>query len=84
MVLTVDAKGGIYINDTWARMDSFEEALQAEMAEKHTSSVYLRGDSAAAYGVAISVIGRLKAMGIESIGLVTASENKKKDNGSQR
>ena len=71
VVVTIDAKGGIYINDVWARRDGFEEALQREMRSKNTSSVYLRGDSAVVYGVAIDVIGRLKEMGIESIGLVT-------------
>ena len=72
VVVTIDNKGGIYINDVWSRLDNFEENLQEEMAAKGTSSVYLRGDSTVAYGVAISVIGRMKDMGIEAIGLVTA------------
>ena len=42
------------------------------MSIKGTSSVYLRGDSAVSYGTAIGVISRLKEMGIEEIGLVTA------------
>lgn len=78
VVVTIDAKGGIYINDVWARLDSFEEALDREMRAKGTSSVFLRGDSAVMYGTAIQVIGRLKEMGIESIGLVT-SEPEKED-----
>ena len=72
IVLTIDKKGGIYINDVWSRLDNFEKNLQDEMAAKGTRSVYLRGDSVVAYGTAIGVIGRLKEMGIESIGLVTA------------
>ncbi len=72
VVVTIDAKGGIYINDVWARLDNFEEALKSAMITKNTSSVYLRGDSAVVYGVAIDVIGRMKAMGIENIGLVTS------------
>lgn len=80
VVVTIDAKGGIYINDVWARLDEFEEKLEKEMRNKNTSSVYLRGDSAVMYGLAIGVIGRMKEMGIESIGLVTAKieENQKK------
>jgi len=77
VVVTIDAKGGIYINDVWSRLDNFEDALKKEMRAKNTSSVYVRGDSAVAYGTAIEVIGRLKEMGIESIGLVTGHEEEK-------
>lgn len=75
VVITIDAKGGVYINDKWARADQFEALLKEELAAKNSSSVYLRGDSMAMYGVAISVIGKVKEMGIETIGLVTATEN---------
>jgi len=76
VVVTIDAKGGIYIDDVWARLDNFESALDREMRAKNTSSVYLRGDSTIAYGTAIQVIARMKEMGIEAIGLVTAMEQK--------
>jgi len=74
VVVTIDAKGGIYINDVWARLQNFETALEKEMSAKGTSSVYLRGDSAVVYGTAIAVLGRLKVMGIENIGLITSHE----------
>lgn len=77
IVVTIDKKGGIYINDVWSRLDNFEKNLEEEMAVKNTRSVYLRGDSIVAYGTAIDVISRLKEMGIESIGLVTAPPDKK-------
>lgn len=72
IVVSIDQKGGIYINDVWSRLENFESNLHDEMQAKGTSSVYLRGDSTIAYGLAIEIIGRLKEMGIESIGLVTA------------
>ena len=72
IVITIDAKGGIYINDVWSRLENFEADLEEAMSIKGTSTVYLRGDSAVSYGTAIGVIGRLKEMGIEGIGLVTA------------
>ena len=82
IVITIDAKGGIYINDVWSRLANFEADLEEAMSIKGTSTVYLRGDSAVSYGTAIGVISRLKEMGIEEIGLVTAkieesSKNKK-------
>ncbi|MFQ6007689.1 MAG: ExbD/TolR family protein [Candidatus Zixiibacteriota bacterium] len=76
VVVTIDAKGGIYVNDIWTRLENFEEALRKEMRAKNTSTVYLRGDSAVVYGTAINVIGRMKEMGIESIGLVTGQHEK--------
>ena len=77
VVVTIDAKGGIYINDVWSRMDNFGKNLKKEMAAKNTKSVYLRGDSTVFYGTAIGVIGKMKEIGIEQIGLVTAKVDDK-------
>jgi len=74
VVVTIDDKGGLYINDVWANPAEFEEKLKREMETKGTAAVYLRGDSTVAYGRAIDVIGRIKEAGIENIGLVTAYE----------
>ncbi len=76
VIVTIDDKGGIYINDVWANPEDFVERLREEMQIENTASVYLRGDSAVAYGNAISVIGQIKEAGIENIGLVTAYEEK--------
>jgi biopolymer transport protein TolR len=77
VVVTVDSKGGIYIDDVWARLDNFEKSLTDEMRSKGTGQVFLRGDSTVSYGTIIQVIGRMKEMGIEGIGLVTASTESK-------
>ncbi|MFQ5499658.1 MAG: ExbD/TolR family protein [Candidatus Zixiibacteriota bacterium] len=84
VVVTIDNKGGIYINDVWARLDDFEKRLEDEIQQKGTSSVYLRGDSAVSYGTAIMVVARMKEMGIETIGLVTAPIEQKRKAGSGR
>jgi len=76
VVVTIDNKGGLYINDVWTRMENLEERLKDEMAAKNTASVYLRADSLVMYATAIKVISRLKEAGIEEIGLVTAHEEK--------
>ena len=77
VVVTIDKKGGIFVNDVFTRLENFNRALDAEMKSKGTTSVYLRGDSTVAYGTAIDVIGRMKEMGIESIGLVTGHDDRK-------
>ena len=76
-MITVDDKGGIYINDVWTRLDNLEQNLRDELADKNANEVFLRGDSAVSYGTVIEVIGRLKEMGIEGIGLVTGKIEEK-------
>jgi len=76
IVITVDSLGGIYVNDVWARLENLQEAVENEMASSGASVVYIRGDSAVPYGVAISVIGHLKDMGISNVGLVTGRDEK--------
>ena len=83
VVVTIDNKDGIYINDVWTRMENFEDNLQDEMSAKNTTSVFLRADSLVLYGTAINVISRLKAVGIEEIGLVTAHVEKGGGRGSR-
>ena len=71
IVISIDSLGGIYVTDRWAPLDQLEEAVDREIKAKGVSSVLIRGDSAVPYGMAITVIGRLKEMGIPSVGLVT-------------
>lgn len=74
VVITIDSLGGIFVNDRWAPPGKLEEAVEREMAAERTTSVFIRGDSAVPYGLAIELIGRLKEMGVNSIGLVTAHQ----------
>jgi biopolymer transport protein TolR len=74
VVVTIDRKGGIFINDVWARLDRFEPLLDRELGRIGKASVFLRADSLVPYGVVVEVIGRLKLMGIEDLGLITAKE----------
>lgn len=84
VVISIDKKGGIFINDVWTRLENFEEQLDKEMKAKGTKSVFIRGDSSVAYGLAIDVIGRVKALGVEDIGLVTGHSERQKKRSSQR
>ena len=76
VVVTLDAKGGIYINDIFSNPNQFIEKLKDEMKTKNTTSVYLRADSIVYYGSAINLIGLMKDAGIEEIGLVTEQNAK--------
>lgn len=80
VVVTIDFKGGLFVNDVWTRRDNFESALDKELRRIGISSVYLRADSLVPYGTVVDVISRLKTMGIDELGLITAREenNQKK------
>ena len=84
VVITIDDKGGIYINDVWTRMEDLEQNLRDELKVQNANEVFLRGDSSVAYGAVIRVIGRMKEMGIEGIGLVTGHIEDDKKNKKNR
>lgn len=87
VVITIDDKGGIYINDTWTRLENLERNLRDELSTQNANEVFLRGDSAVAYGAVIQVIAMMKEMGIEGIGLVTGhidDDMKQKKSGKSR
>lgn len=72
VVLTVDKKGGIFIDDVWVNLPDLESRLDEILREKNSSSIYIRADSAVVYGEVVAVIARLKEMGIDYMGLVTS------------
>jgi biopolymer transport protein TolR len=72
VVLTIDKKGGIFIDDIWVNLADFEKQLDEVLKHKNTSSVYIRADSAVVYGSVIEVVARLKEMGVDYLGLVTS------------
>jgi len=71
VVITIDKKGGVYINDVWSRMENFEKDLDHELKKIGVKSVYLRADSTVPYGRVVDVVSLTKDLGIENLGLVT-------------
>ncbi|MCK5125071.1 MAG: biopolymer transporter ExbD [candidate division Zixibacteria bacterium] len=72
VVLTIDNKGGIFIDDVWVRLPDFTDRLDEALQQKNSSSVYVRADSAVIYAVVVDVIAKIKDMGIDYLGLVTS------------
>jgi len=71
VVVTIDDKGGIYINDVWSRLNNFKKDLDLELKKIGVKSVYLRADSSVQYGIVVDVVSAIKDMGVEDLGLVT-------------
>jgi biopolymer transport protein TolR len=81
VVLTIDRKGGIFIDDIWVNLPDFESRLDDVLRKKNTSSVYIRADSGVIYATVVDVVARLKEMGIDNLGLVTQPLSESKNGG---
>src|SRR5690606_26998623 len=65
------ARDGIYMDRVpVTSLAELERLLDRQMAEKGTKRVYLRGDSAVAYGQVAAVFGVLQRLGVEDVGMV--------------
>ncbi len=87
VIVSIDSKGGIFIGDTWARLENFEDQLKGELQKISSESVFLRADSLVSYGIVVDVISRLKSAGIANLGLITEpldSRSQRKKNAGKR
>jgi biopolymer transport protein TolR len=70
VVITITKEKKIFIDDKVIPPDKFEQKLTEIRLKKGAKSVYLRVDENVPYGVAVDIIGRIKSLGIENLGLV--------------
>ncbi len=71
VVVTVTKEQKIYIDERVSNLDRFEGILSEVTRKKGSRSVYLRADKDVPYGMIIEVIGKIKSLGIQNLGLVT-------------
>ena len=70
LVVTVDAKGDIYLGETKFGPDELVTKLRAVQKEKPDQRVFVRGDKAINYGKVMEVLGILRSAGFPKAGLV--------------
>ena len=70
LVVTVDAKGDIYLGETKFEGEELIAKLRAVQKEKPDQRVFVRGDKAINYGKVMEVLGMLRAAGFPKAGLV--------------
>ncbi len=70
LIVTVDAEGRIYLQETERTLDSLIATLEAVRLERPDAVVYMRGDKAIAYGAVMEVMGALVAGGVTKLSLV--------------
>lgn len=71
VVVTITKEQKIYIDERITNLDRFEGILSDITRKKGSRSVYLRADKEIPYGLIVEVIGKIKSLGIQDLGLVT-------------
>ena len=76
LVITITKEKRVFIDDVITRLSRFEQKLLDTKLKKRAKAVYLKADKDVPYGLVIEVIGRIKALGIEDLGLVAEPKEK--------
>jgi biopolymer transport protein TolR len=71
VVVTVDQKGVVYIDDRIVNLDQFEGTLKTAYDKSEIKKVFIRADEAVSHGRVVEVMGHIKSAGIIEVGLVT-------------
>lgn len=71
LVVTVDPRGNVYLNDVAFRVEDLTPKLAAILREQPQKQVYLRADQNVRYGEVMRVIAAVRAAGVERLGMVT-------------
>lgn len=67
IVITVKKDGKIYLDNAAVPMES----LQAKLSRSTDREVFLKADKDVPYGMVVTVMGELREIGIEKLGMVT-------------
>lgn len=71
LLITIDNKNQIYINDYKVTLDFMREKLIKIINGRIDNEVYIRADKEISYGLVVRVMSEIKAAGVEKIGMVT-------------
>lgn len=77
VMLAVTDKGEIYLNNAKVERKDLEEALR-NLKTAGEERVFVRADKNVPYGVVMEVVGHVKEVGIDEVGMITEMEMEKK------
>jgi biopolymer transport protein TolR len=81
LMVTIDIKQQVYINDLQVEMDFLKEKLARIIENRSDQEVYLKADKNVPYGLVVNVMAAIKGAGVEKLGMVTnPAEPDKKEN----
>ncbi len=71
LMVTIDLKQQVYINDLQVEMDFLKEKLARILENRSDREVYLKADKGIPYGIVVRVMAEIKGAGVEKLGMVT-------------
>ncbi|SLM32940.1 Protein tolR [Desulfamplus magnetovallimortis] len=74
LVISIKKDGQVYINDQVIDIGFLTEKLQKILENIESRDLYLRADKDIPYGVVVSVMAKVKAAGVTSLGMITLPE----------
>ena len=89
LIITIDTKNQIFINDFQVTIDFLGEKLKKILEGRSDREVFLKADKDISYGTVVQVMAEVKAAGVEKLGMVTEpkvfdKEGKKKKSKSKK
>ncbi|MDP2846986.1 MAG: protein TolR [Humidesulfovibrio sp.] len=76
LVLSVQKDGGIFLDEYSVPFDDLQQHLQ-NLVVSQKKQLYLRADKEVPYGIVVKVMGEIKSVGIEKLGIVAESSESK-------
>ena len=70
VVITIKKDGKIYLNKTGSSINE----LKSKLASMSDRDIFLKADKDVPYGIVIEVMGELREIGIEKLGMITESK----------
>jgi biopolymer transport protein TolR len=71
LVVSVTAKGAVFLNDAPITAPELQSKLQAIMRERPDRNVFLRADTSVPYGEVMRVMASIRQAGVQRLGMVT-------------
>ena len=75
LVVSVNATGDVYLNDTRMTSPQLGDKLRAVLREQPDRQVFLRADAAVPYGQVMEVMAAIREAGVQRLGMVTAPKS---------
>ena len=81
VIVTVDAKGKLFINETFVTKKELNVKLRAIFKNKADKMVLLRADTMVPYGSVATAMAGIRAAGVQKIGMMTEPVGTKRRKG---
>ena len=78
LVVAIDKKGTVFLNDKEISIDELGPKLEAVTRLKPEKQVFLRADRTVQYGEVVRVMAAVKAAGVQALGMITELPTEKK------